>query len=90
MAGSWRKKLCQKPRAARLYGVLNYDMAVSDTPHGTYVLRRDCGVCVGKRTISATQVRRGNLTDQVDRIFQTSWLPRISQFQGWRERARHT
>ena len=37
---------------ARLYGVLNYDMAISDTLERTYVLERDCGVCVGNRTYS--------------------------------------
>jgi len=40
--------------AARLYGVSNYDMAISDTPDRTYVLEGGSGVCVGKRTNSAT------------------------------------
>ena len=46
--------MSQKPAAARLYGVLNYDMAISDTLDRTYVLERGCGVCVGKRTIFGT------------------------------------
>ena len=52
VAGPWKRKLCQKPRAARLYGVLNYAMAIPDTPDRTYVLERGCGVCVGKRRFS--------------------------------------
>lgn len=42
----------------RLYGVLNYDMAISDTPDVTLVLKRGCGVCVGKRTSSDTRIER--------------------------------
>ena len=65
VAGSWRKKLCQKPRAARLYGVLNCDMAIPDTPDRTYVLERGCGVCVGKRTYLETpyDCRCGQILD---------------------------
>ncbi len=54
MASSWRKKLVENLLAARLYGVLNYDMAISDTPDRTYVLEEGCGVCVGKGTYSDT------------------------------------
>ena len=54
VAGSRRKKLCQKPLAARLNGILNYDMAISDTPDRTFVLERNCGVCVGKQTYFGT------------------------------------
>ena len=48
------KKLCQKPLAARLYGVLNYETAISDTLDRTYVLERVYGVCVGKGRFDGT------------------------------------
>ena len=38
LAGVWRKKLVENLLPARLYGVLNYEMAISDTLDRTYVL----------------------------------------------------
>jgi hypothetical protein len=48
--GEQGEKIRGNPLVARLYGIMNYDMAISDTPDITYVLEMGCGVCLGKRT----------------------------------------
>ncbi len=51
----YRQNLLKRKRGlpARLYGVMNYEMAISDISDRTYVLERVCGVCVGKRRFVA-------------------------------------
>ena len=53
-AGSWRNRLCQEPPGGTALWGSDFDMAISDTLDRTYVLGRDCGVCVGKGRLVGT------------------------------------
>ena len=40
LAGSWRKKVCQEPPGGTALRAFDFDMAISDTLDGTYVLEK--------------------------------------------------
>ena len=48
---------------------VNYEMAISDTPDRTYVLERDCGVCVWKgRDYDTLRLSRANRCAETTRV----------------------